>query len=222
MRYLLLSILLLTSFSFLTSQTTLRLQGGVSFSDMNVQLGNNTLQQANQRYIGYAAYLGIDYLDKKFFNLATNVGIIQRGGRDSIPFFDANGQYNGQFSQTDYFMDYISLNTLVELKIPIAKVFIPFVSAGPRVEYLVRNHQSLNNLNKNDIVNNFNYGLLLGGGIKFKLNRIYIGARADYYFDFDEVADWKQNNSLSAGDFRNRTITASGFIGFQFNKKAKE
>jgi hypothetical protein len=112
---------------------TLKIQGGTSISKLEWEAFNNTF--FDQTLIGYSIFAGIDYFDKKYFNFSSNIGMVRRGGKDEIQFFDEHALPIG-YKTEKATLDYLSINTTFDVKYRIKKSVTPFISFGPRCDIL--------------------------------------------------------------------------------------
>jgi hypothetical protein len=192
----LLSIALLIS--ILSFGQTLKFQSGVSISTIDMQTSGSTtgLTKENKRLVAYSFFVGMDYLQHKNFNLSSNIGMLRKGGESM---FYNNWGYGQGIKAT---LDYLSLNTTCDFQFPIEDKVIPFISFGPRVDLL------LNPINE---YCTFNYGLLLGGGLKYPLsNKLQLGLRADYYLNFRDISKTGQTRTVS-----DKTFTTNLVLGYR-------
>jgi hypothetical protein len=210
--------------SIVTAQT-LKIQGGTSISNLNWNLDriNSEIPLYDKILIGHSVFLGIDYakmetmLLTEFFNLSSNIGLIRKGGQREIPVLDENG-LTGKTLMDKPTLDYLSINTTMDLKWPINfnHTIFPFVSFGPKFDYLLSSSKHFEVLEPLDKPNNFLFGLILGGGVKFDIGeKFQIGLRADYYFNFNSVADWRNQNAGNGGHISVNTFTIGLSIGFR-------
>lgn len=202
----------LLSFEFFYGQT-IHLQGGMSVSKLDWVVEYNnvpTLSFFNTEVTGVNIYAGVDYLNSKYFNLSSNIGYIQKGGKeDNISFTDGSGNvlYSGSVTTR---IDYISANTLAELKYPVAKTIVPFISAGPRVDYLVNYDKDF----WGSAIRQTSYGLLLGGGVKYVFDRIELGIRTDFYLNFIKVLN-NRPDAYTYAHVSDKTYTVNVSIGYR-------
>ena len=192
----LLSIALLIT--VLSLGQVIKIQSGISISNLDMQTnGNSTnLTQDNKRLVGYSFFVGMDYLQHKNFNLSSNIGMLRKGGESM---FYTNWGYGQGIKAT---LDYLSLNTTCDFQFPIEDKITPFISFGPRVDLL------LNPINE---YNKLNYGLLLGGGLKYDLNnKLQLGLRADYYLNFKDISKTGQARTVS-----DKTFTTNLVLGYR-------
>jgi hypothetical protein len=192
----LLSIALLVT--VLSFGQTLKIQSGVSISTIDMQTSGSTtgLTKDNKRLVAYSFFVGMDYLQHKNFNLSSNIGMLRKGGESM---FYTNWGYGQGIKAT---LDYLSLNTTCDFQFTIEDKVIPFISFGPRVDVL---------LNPISEYNSFNYGLLLGGGLKYPLSdKLQLGLRADYYLNFRDISKTGQTRTVS-----DKTFTTNLVLGYR-------
>ena len=195
-RLALLSIaLLITGVSF---GQVLKIQSGISISTIDIQTSGSSdnLTQENKRLVGYSFFVGMDYLQHKNFNLSSNIGMLRKGGQSMLY---TNWGYGQGIKAT---LDYLSLNTTCDFQFPIEDKVMPFISFGPRVDVL---------LNPISEYNKLNYGLLLGGGLKYDINKkLQLGLRADYYLNFKDISKTGQTRTVS-----DKTFTTNLVLGYR-------
>ncbi len=207
-------VLIITTF-LLTSLTygqIIKIQGGISSSTIDWGYFDPSYENS---LLGYSVFAGIDYLDKQYFNLSSNVGFVRKGGKVEVLIVDDFGEYNGEIKTEKPTLDYLSLNTLFELKYNIKEIISPFISFGPRFDYLVKNSLFFDNLEENIELKSLSIGMLLGGGIKHDLSKFQLGIRCDYYLNFNNIADWKVWTSNGTREITNNTITVNLTIGYK-------
>jgi len=196
----------------------MKIQRGTAFSqlDLKLDLIDGGVYRNNETMIGYSIFAGIDYLDKKYFNLSSNIGMIRKIGRGAEP-HNYGDDFNLSFGLSEKLsLDYLSLNTSMDLKYPIKKIS-PFLSFGPRFDYLLHssNNQPYTQSNFDDI-KNASFGLILGGGLKYNVSKLQFGLRADYYFDFSKrIAVWPYFDSEGGCDILVNVFTINLSIGYR-------
>jgi hypothetical protein len=213
-----------------TQGQTLNLQLGASFSKLFNRIIWKEYEDElylNNNLTGFNATAGIDYCDHKYFNLSSNVGFLQKGGKDTVYSYDAYGNIDS-IAPYIYRFNYITLNTGFVFKVPIKHSLIPYIIAGPRLDYLVsyqeKNHwgqiESMESCWK---LNRFIFGLLTGVGINYKINKLELGVVFNYYINFNKIWDWDQFEHVELHDTGlDRTFTLSDrtfTINFQIGYK---
>lgn len=206
-------ILILFFATSITFSQTIYIQSGVSNSSIDWQIFQN-LKIFNKSLIGHSFFIGVDYLQKKYFNLSCNLGTLRKGGSDVFQYTDEFGNY--LFSQTQKATaDYISFNTTIDLKYPIKDKFIPFVSLGPRIDFLVSNSIEFKKLKDNNDLYKLNSGINFGLGIKYKISKFLIGLRGDYLMPFANIADYKTVVGQPDKHIKDKTFLINFIFGYQ-------
>lgn len=202
--------------AILTNAQIVKIQGGTSFSKLNWQLkGMNIGPIYNETLMGYSILAGVDYWDKKYFNISSNVGFIRKGGKDEFELIDQYGELTGQTITEKPTLDYLSINTMIDLKYKIKEAITPFISFGPRFDYLVSSSKHFDSLKEIDALNSSSIGLIFGGGLKYDISKIQFGLRADYYLDFTKVAVWTIEDTGIDGEVTVKTFSINLTIGYK-------
>ncbi|HBZ67986.1 MAG TPA: hypothetical protein DEO70_14220 [Bacteroidales bacterium] len=202
--------------AILSNGQTIKIQGGTSVSKLDWQMkGMITNSFYNETMIGYSIFAGVDYLDKQYYNLSTNIGMIRKGGKGEIALVDQYGELTGQTITEKPTLDYLSINTMIELKYRIKETVTPFISFGPRFDYLVSHSSHLYSLEDIDELKSISVGLIFGGGLKYDISNLQFGLRADYYLDFTKIADWSIESTGNNGEVTVNTFTLNLTIGYR-------
>ncbi len=211
--------LLLSSITF---GQVINLQTGVSVSKLDWQAGILDENMFNRPLVRPTILVGLDYFDHTYFNLSSNMGIIQKGGKGEIKLVNELGVDKGTSTITEIF-NYYTFNTAIEFKYPIQKKIFPFISIGARADVIFGNHSSFDFDKKNISVydrddfdkNRFNYGVNLGGGIKYHFSKLQIGLRSDYYFNFRNIADRPKKDDMGSLKIKDNTFTVNFVVGYK-------
>lgn len=208
---------LLLSITFFCLQLSfgqvLHLQFGPSISNLEWSVENIKRIGPDKTLMGKSAFIGLDYLNSRHFNLATNIGYIQKGDRSDIAYLQEEGEIL-VFPKMKALFEYYTLNTLAEIKLPIKNTIIPFVSVGPRIEYLNSYSKDFSFVEEMDELPKFSYGLNAGGGIKLNFRRLQVGVRSDYYLNVRKMADWI-SNSDDKGWIDDQTYLVNLTVGYK-------
>ncbi len=194
------------SIAIITNGQTLNIQGGTSISKLDWKIGTQDIEPFKQILIGYSVFAGIDYFDKTYFNLSSNLGFIRKGGKGTFTITNQLGEPIDEFTQKVK-LDYVTVNTTFDIKYPIRNKIIPFISVGPRIDYLINYSKEIDGLNDINALEKYNIGLILGGGIKYNFSKIQIGLRADYYLNFNKIADWPAEIGNLGGSVKDKTMS---------------
>jgi hypothetical protein len=124
---------------------------------------------------GNTFFFGIDYFNRKYFNLSSNIGYLQKQGTKSYDKYYDNTHTTLVQAVTS--IEQLSINTKVNIKYPIKDKLVPFLCVGLCYDNL------LSQSHKEDRISNAEsgiFGLILGGGAYYKISRIQIGLNIDY------------------------------------------
>lgn len=185
---------------------TVQIQAGTTITSLDWKLGS-TINLYEEPMIGYAVFAGLQYLDKRYFNLSSNIGMLRKGGKQEVTFQNEPGDPVEKKEERRFF-DYISINTTLDVKYPVKERYIPYISIGPRYDYLVY-HSPIGGLRDND------FGIILGGGLKYNLSPILIGLKAEYYHNFIKIAEWPAQYGNLGGSINDQTMTLCLTLGYK-------
>ena len=195
---------------------TLDLQIGPTFSKLNWR---NSMVQGimfNKNVTGFNASIGVEYLNFKYFNLHSNVGFIQKGGKDSISVTGSQGEVESK-EEFKIKLNYLTLNTNIEFKLPIIKFITPYVLIGPRLDYMISYQEKVDFIKQFDEINQVNkfiYGFITGAGINFQIKKIQLGAVFEYYINLNKLVDYNSDK-----DVRNKISDYTYTLNFQIGYK---
>lgn len=205
------------TFSILSYGQVIKIQGGTSLSKLDWQISGLDLGQYNEPLVGYVFFIGLDYLDKEYFNLSSSCGLIRKGGKDEELIVAPSEELSGETMIEKAILDYFSVNTMIDLKYPVKETFLPFISIGPRLDYLVNNSKTLDSLDEIHGLNVLSLGLTLGCGVKYELLKFQIGLRTDYYLNFTKIADWSASSLNIDGEVNNNMFSISLTFGYKLH-----
>jgi hypothetical protein len=197
---------------------TFSLQIGPSFSKStweNIWMTKHTLLQ--DKVIGTNASLGIEYWDRKYFNLSSSLGFIQKGGKDSIQLVFGPPE---PIPLTFYKLrlNYLTVNTCAIVKIPVRDVITPYLLAGPRIDYLVSYKEDaaiIKEYEDVDKINYLSYGFITGVGIKYKLDKVELGVVFNYLINLNNLVDFKWTSDGPTRKVSDNTYTLNFQIGYK-------
>ncbi|MDR2039520.1 MAG: PorT family protein [Bacteroidales bacterium] len=200
--------------SNLTFGQVVKIQTGTTFSKLDWVIGNSAFALFNETLVGYSIFAGMDYFEKKYFNLSSNLGFIQKGGKETHSLRNESGDFLKKTINAK--LDYITINTVLDIKYPIKNNISPFISFGPRFDYLINYDEVFDGLNEMDALKKYSIGLILGGGLKYDLSKIQIGLRADYYLNFHKITDIPTQLPENLGcKINDKTVILNLIIGFR-------
>ena len=212
--------LLVISFllSNLSFSQTINVQSGIAISKLD-WVDINGAKRFDQAIIGNSSFVGIDYLDRKYFSLSTNIGSVTKGGEeDRIHWvnYGEDSMVAHDSSTIKATLKYVSINSTFNFKYPIKDKIIPFLNVGPRIDYLFANNfVSVNGSGEIEELHKYNFGLILGGGVKYVFSKVQIGVRADKYINFNNIGKFSHqfiDNTTTAND---KTFTINLSVGLK-------
>ena len=165
---------------------------------------------------GNIFYFGLDYLNKKYFNLNSNVGYLQKRGEKSYEeYYNENNTHtiNGKTSFEQW-----SINTKLIFKYPIKEKWIPFLSIGPNIDFLASHS---NEDDRISTVESKMFGLLFGGGIDYCISKFQVGINVDFCKYFSSFAHLESRPDPGMTGFtmpeeiKSQTIMAGITIGYR-------
>jgi hypothetical protein len=165
----------------------LNVQGGVSFSKLDSRIGSAHTTFLDQTRTDASFFAGLEYLEKKHWSISSNVGFLRKGGKEPWWVYDFNGNL---ISTTTAFarFDYLSVNTTFNFKYPIKERWIPFLSIGPRVDFLLDHDHFFPYFETPGVVRKQSYGLVAAAGIRYQFPRFQVGLKGDHLFSFNKLA----------------------------------
>lgn len=209
------TLLLTVVITSVTYGQTLNIKGGISISKLNWEVGPFDFSTNTKPLIGYSFFAGIDFLNRNYFFISSDFGLIRKGTNGVAEFVSQNGQFTDEISEKIK-LDYLTLNTTINVKYPVENKLFPYVSIGPRIDYLV--NYSDGNENKNDHILEINYGLILGGGIKYSLSKIQVGISTKYNVNFNQIAKWPAEDRNIGGSIKDNTFIVLINVGYKLKK----
>jgi len=199
----------------ITNGQILKIQGGTSISTLDWKLNGIDVRAFEKTLIGYSFFAGIDYLDKQYFNLSSNIGMVRKGGKGTIPLMSIGGDIITEYIEKAT-LDYLTINTTIDFKYPVKETIYPFISFGPRFDYLLCSSNLFNAISEFDGMKSTSIGIILGGGLKYDISNLQFGLRADYYLNFsDKVAEWTINSAGDGGQVFVNAFTINLTIGYR-------
>ena len=202
---------------------TIFLKFGPSFSKLTWSETTNNTKPDEKGIIGFNVIGGVNYLNFKYFNLSSGIGFIRKGGIEHWFISGNDPTYRTDTAK----LNFLTINTTFNLKVPIIKIIEPFIFVGPRLDYLFsysENEVFIKDYDDAKKLNKVIYGILLGGGINFRVKRFQLGIDFDYYLNINKLIDYHltyyTNDSVGWRELTNKiydnTFTVNAMIGYKF------
>lgn len=192
---------------------TLNIKGGMSHSTLKWETGGYDFTENTEPLISFAFFTGIDYFERDYFFMSSDLGYIRNGTDGVGEYVNRKGELVDEVDE-QIKIDYLTANTIFNVMVPIKEKLIPYVGIGPRLDYLVR-YEHGDNTN-NDHVHHFNFGLNMGGGIKYAFAHIHIGLSSYYILNFKHVADWDSSPTNAGGTADGKSAMFLLTCGYSF------
>ncbi len=162
---------------------------GISISQIDWNVINDDIY--TQAVTGIVTGFGVAFLNNKYWNLNSQIMILQVGGKDKILLRDEYGNTIDEQTSRLYF-NYLTLNTTIRVKFPLV-FLVPSIKVGPRIDYLMWSDISYDNFKK------YNYGLDVGILISKALNeKLDLGLETTYNLQLNKIA--KTENLIVKSD----------------------
>ncbi len=167
----------------------------------------------------YQISSGIDYLDKGWFNLSSNVGYIRRGGKSIYESRNNDGDYLGKIADKIH-IDYLTLNTTFNVKTTTYNNYTFFAGVGPRLDFKLNRNYTFGGSPSLDIstapkVNNIAFGLKCTTGAYYEVGRIQLGLNLSYLPNFTKI--FKKDDG-SGSYCHDHTFTLGLSLGYKLNE----
>jgi hypothetical protein len=196
--------------------TTLKFQGGMTFSKMDWKAYSEE-QLFKFSVPGLYCSAGLDYCDRRRFNISSNIGYIRKGGLNKYMITDPTGI---GFKSDHLKLDYITFNTSFDYKILADRFATPYLSVAPRIDYLAHySKELLRNLDEHNNLNRVGLGLNVGLGVKYSVERIELGLRADYLFNFSKVGTFTNELTKTLSTVNDKTYMVSLTCGYHLRRQ---
>lgn len=168
----------------------------------------------DEAVINSSIFLGVDYYNKRHFNFSSKVGYMSKKHNGLIYFpCGANAACQGRSVTV---LNYVSINTVIDLKYPARKGIVPFIAVGPRMDILVANNSNaFSYFNTQYDVNQIQYGCVLGFGVKYEVSNVQIGLRTDFLLNFNSTSELKFENFDETFVLSERTQVFGLILGYK-------
>ena len=197
-------MLLLISVSVEAQVSRVKMEGGVGFSSMH------GMDLFNEAVHPFYFTVGAEYLDRDWFHLSSNVGVVRKGGNDDLRISmdeEADWSLMGTF---------LTLNTLFDVKKVSYDGYTFYAGAGPVVNIKVGRSEEISS-KLHDVSTGFDFnpvhlGVRCELGVKKDFKRTALGLVASY-----QTALTSYVKNLS--DLRDRTFTLGITLDFMLGAK---
>lgn len=191
---------------------TINFQGGCSISNLH-----SVLYRTNYTFLGHTRvdpsfFAGMEYLEKRYWSISTNVGFVRKGGNAPGADTDSLGRPLPKTTVSETF-DYISVNTLLNLKYPIKDKWTPYISLGPRVDFMTTHTHTFPYFDYPGYLHTRSYGMVYAVGIRYAFSNFLLGVRAEYLVNFNPLVQTDNETNYT------HTSILSATVGYRFRSK---
>lgn len=149
----------------------------------------------------YQMSLGLQYMDKGWFNLSSNIGYVRRGGQIRIG-YGSDQVFSGGYIMEKDKLHYLTLNTTFDVKKTSRDGYTFFVGVGPRLDFKLKSTaETYADLGgpggpsgfeptktKLDGIHTVLFGLKCVGGIRKDFGNMQLGLNIAYLPSFTKLA----------------------------------
>ncbi len=161
----------------------------------------------------YQTSIGLDYMDKGWYVLSSNIGCIRKGGRDDLYF---PGITDIVQTEQTIALDYLTLNTTCRIKGTSSDKYTFYAGVGPRLDILLKKHETSNPRMNGSNLSTLPKGNPLVAGLKCEVGFNYtiiggyqIGVNAAWLPSFTHCIDGTA--------VHDRTFTIGLVFGYQLS-----
>jgi len=169
------------------------------FAIANLKLKN--IKFNDRSFLPYQMSVGLDYMDKGWFMLSSNVGYLRKGCSMKGVDIDPNVKVKMKF-------DYLTANTTFRVKTPSLENVTAYAGVGPRLDVFLKGSAQVEDLRDEKLhgIRNFQIGLKTEVGLNYDIQRIQLGLNFSYLPTFNSV--------FERGEVKDRTFTFGLSVGY--------
>lgn len=185
---------------------TVKVENGIAFSALTGNL-------YGKRILSYQFSIGMDYCERRWFDLSSNIGLVSKGGCEEVPYMDAFGDLVSM-EFIDLRFRYLTMNTLFRFKYTEGRWTV-YAGAGPNLGVRLNTHFicsdsdlfSIAQGNGADVI----YGMDCVCGGYYELGKFQFGLNFCYPWTFNKVY-----KSIADAWVRDRTFSLGLALGYAF------
>ncbi len=219
MKRLSLALLVATLCSGFLQAQVVKISNGGAFSSVHADQGAGVLEN----HVGsYSGFLGIEYLEKKWFMLSSEIGYFQQGGEEKEYVLVRDSPEDpGTMSSWTMKNDYIQLNTTFRAMTTTYPLFL-YAGAGPKLDILVSGKDIVPpGETKAGTLERCIWGLKTEIGIGYEINdRFRMELNGSYDFNFNKAGSMpvmspETTPSIISSDLSYRTFKVMATVGYR-------
>lgn len=168
----------------------IKIDNGIGFSKML----SNEYNVFTSNAASYNVSIGVEYLNRKYFQMSSELGYLCMGGKDNILIKDDTGCYIETLNLREDW-NFISFNTTFRVKHPLDRHFI-YLGVGPFVDVLVGSNEfslAYPGFKANRVM----VGVCPEIGVNYYINdKFYLGLNCSYSYSFIPIVEGLFNYNL--------------------------
>jgi|WetSurMetagenome_2_1015567.scaffolds.fasta_scaffold71531_2 hypothetical protein len=186
---------------FINAQT-IKWSNGLSVSSLQMDSRNKILDENISRF---TTFLGLDYFDKKYFSMSSEVGLITLGGNEK------DTQLNLESLKKPEEWLYLQVNTTFRAKALINDKTYGYAGIGPRINFLTENGSFKDSFFDDTYkMKKIDFGAKIEVGINHSLNENYIIG-----FNINYMPSFSKSGISPLGTIYNKDFTFCISLGYK-------
>lgn len=172
------------------SAQVIKLDVGTTFSSMQ---DDTPMHNFSKTLVGSSVAFGVDWLEKEWFYLSSEVGYITTGGAERIEIMDSPGLPTGE-ADWQLMRHNIHVNTTFRAKLALNRFHV-YLGVGPKVDIPVQieltdTYNDATDSNLPFLKNEVMFGIKAEAGVAYNFNDVRVGLNFAYLPDFTRQASY--------------------------------
>lgn len=202
-------------FNWMAQAQVITLENGFSISKVKDWYGQKNL-------LPYQMSLGVDYMDRGWFQLSSQIGFLKKGGKTELMKIFLEDGVGGK-ERDRLHLRYLTFNTTFNLKSRPQNGWVWFAGLGPRVDIYLSNSLYMDMFGVMDNKPQTSsmsgacpvvVGLKCVAGVERDYGKVRIGIRAAYLPSFNPSIKHKSFGLPREYSYRDRTFTLGVSLGY--------
>ena len=184
--YIIIIIFLIGSVNEILNAQNLKINSGLSLSSLNFKIGEFNFYDS--RIKSFYPSLGIDYFEHKYFSISSEIGLIEKGGKESNILLTSVGGETQQHIDLFEKWNFLHFNTTFRINYPFNNFHL-YAGFGPKFDILLGSNSFDNISFENFRINRYSFGFKPEIGFNSILtNKISMGFNLSYLIDIGDFA----------------------------------
>jgi len=214
-------IILIILFGYKISNSQIIDQFGIrtggSISQINWNYSNFFIDKIDfQKRIGFSFQAYADLLDKKYLNITTGLGYIEKGGVLNVTLVNEYGDPIGKSKRVSK-INYLTYNIQLKGKYTLKKI-VSYISIGPRIDFTIKYDNIFQEIHDYDKLNEIIYGFVYSIGTGYELKKIMIFMDFSKNINLNKIANFTNSTSNIGVNVNDDTMILSIGVSIKINK----